>query len=310
MTERVLIYFPPGCYGHFVYWCIKYFSTDEQVPLPFESTGSSHGIRQQSNSYNFNLDHHNYNDIHESEHKLWLTHWHCFDLNDIAKDFDHIIVLHSGNNRLWAANNDLTKTKLDFVDPNATMANDQQKQIFHAVNDRGDLFEKYYQSSNWEKLRLWCNIWGKFDTDDMQTWQLREKLSFWDSKDLFGYNTVINEQLPKHSTVFDITELKDNFTITIRRMMRSLNIPVLKNTFDSIHQTWIDKQQHHNKDQLVRMVAESITDTNNFALDNLTCLDEIAIQHNLRIKGYEIQCDGLNTFPATMNELRKIIYKV
>ena len=57
-------------------------------------------------------------------------------------------------------------------------------------------------------------------------------------------------------------------------------------------------------------VAINLTNTKDFAFDHLTCLDEIMIQKMLREKGYELKCDGLNTFPPTMNELRKIIYKV
>ena len=82
---------------------------------------------------------------------------------------------------------------------------------------------------------------------------------------------------------------------------------VKKNNFDDIYHAWFSKQSHHDKDNLIRMIVESVTSTNNFALDNLTCLDEIVIQHKLRTKGYEIKCNGLNTFPTTMQQLRDII---
>ena len=49
-TSRTLIYFPMGCYGHFIHWCINYFSTDADMPLPFDDSGSSHllSLRQKT----------------------------------------------------------------------------------------------------------------------------------------------------------------------------------------------------------------------------------------------------------------------
>ena len=40
-----------------------------------------------------------------------------------------------------------------------------------------------------------------------------------------------------------------------------------------------------------------------------TLIDEAYVQHSLREQGYEIQCDGLDTFPTNSRDLREIIYE-
>jgi len=309
MTERILIQFPPGCYGHFIYWCIKYFSTTAEVPLPFESTGSSHGIREDNKFYHFGLTSSNYNDIHkQTKQKVWLSH-ETFDDNDLIKDFDHIIILHSMAHPLWAANNAWTKSNIKPTE--SLEAYESQRQWMHDNTGHGDLFFPLWTSDNWDKLRIWCKISINPWTDnDMEIWQLREKLSFFDQTNILAYAPLMKNASLDHSMVIDILLIKEAFTLTIQRIMQFLNKPILKNNFDMVYESWIKQQVHSNKDNMINDICNNVETDKDFAFDQpLTCLDEIGIQHALRSQGYEIECDGLNVFPKTMYELREITYK-
>ena len=48
---------------------------------------------------------------------------------------------------------------------------------------------------------------------------------------------------------------------------------------------------------------------NNTASPCQTMLDEAYVQHCLREQGYEIRCDGLDTFPTNSSDLRELIYE-
>ena len=307
MTERILIQFPPGCYGHFIQWCIEYFGSKDDMPLPFESTGSSHRVRKHRG-----LTSHNYDDIYKhTEQKIWLSHA-TFDVDVIAKDFDHVIILHSITHPLWVANNGMTKNGMKPTDYQSNMIEE-----FHTDTGRRDQFFPLWRSENWDRMRIWCDVHLKidhnsnnvyYDSDSMEVWQLREKLSFFDLKDILGTPAPMENASQDHSIVIDILLIKEAFTLTIQRIMQFLNKPILKDNFDTVYESWIKQQVHSNKDNMINTICDNIRTNKDFVFDQpLTCLDEIVIQHKLRTKGYEIKCDGLNTFPTTMQQLRDII---
>lgn len=287
MTERNLILYAPGCYGHFIYWCMHYFTTDQPMPVPFDDAGRCHNIDRTGF-----IDKEYYNKIHDlPEQHLWFTHYHNIDINQVAKDFDTIIGLHGTNETLlWMANNDLCKTTV-----NATHETSYDPSTMLKVE-------------NWERLRIWCKRWLENFDNDLSDWQLRENFSYWNIEQLPGFQSIRTQECAlDYVTPVNIAQLKNNFESVIKSIIALLNMSVKKNNFDDIYHAWFSKQSHHDKDNLIGMIVESVTSTNNFALDNLTCLDEIVIQHKLRTKGYEIKCNGLNTFPTTMQQLRDII---
>ena len=78
-----------------------------------------------------------------------------------------------------------------------------------------------------------------------------------------------------------------------------------------IHNEMLKLQVHIGKDRLCRtIVAETLNGRYyDYSDKQLSLVDESWIQWELRNKGYEMYCDGLNEFPSNTEELDKKIYK-
>jgi hypothetical protein len=79
----------------------------------------------------------------------------------------------------------------------------------------------------------------------------------------------------------------------------------------AIHEKMLTLQQHINKDKVCHDYIEHFTKNKHYTMpEELSLLDEAWIQNKLREKGVEIQCSGLNQFPTTVYDLKKITYNI
>ena len=316
MTERTLIYFPPGCYGHFIHWCINYFSTDADMPLPFDDSGSSHllSIKQKIDHGLVLLDK-IYDNIFKHDHPIWLAQPTRInqdvdqELKTICNDFDHIIIIHGQQHvPQWIANNNLTKTQTYSKDPNHAFNLAYRKRNIKYFGR--DVYMEYCMSQNWDRMKLYYKCFKDQPTENLEIWQIRENLSHWHSKDFYGHLGESAVLIDSDQTcLIDLYDICNHFEQTIKKILKKLKLPVLKQDFERVYNEWNKRQVHRHKDIMIRDIVINLTSNKDFVFDRITCLDEIIIQKTLREKGYELKCDGLNTFPTTMNELRKIIYK-
>jgi hypothetical protein len=72
------------------------------------------------------------------------------------------------------------------------------------------------------------------------------------------------------------------------------------------HRLFLEKQSYHNSQKRIINWVDNIVNNIDAESPCRTILDEAYVQHLLRNRGYEIQCDGLNLFPATALKLKKI----
>ena len=281
--NTIAIVFAPGAYGHFIQWCILYFS-GKIDQLPFLEDGSSHGLRETVTDLSIERIHpRNVNDANKPDVVP-------VNLDIIANSYNKVILLYANyDSFLLNIHNKFNKLIIDphngwlrraeALDPE--MANNIKK--FNVNN----LFE-------------------------MRPWQLREFLSYYmwaqhqaetEIENILNFN---NNNIIK----IDIRQLVDNFQTTIKTVLNFCELAVVRTNFDEIYNIWIKLQKHVNKDQIVLDIVNSvINDVNiDWSDKSLTILDESIVQFKLReIHNLDLLCNDLDQFPTNTNDLKQLL---
>ena len=143
---------------------------------------------------------------------------------------------------------------------------------------------------------------------DMQPWELREWLSLfyveWVQEWINSRNQVPDTFLKIKNTdmLFDTKE-------TLLDIIKFCNLTI-KGDITSFILDWQQKQDYIIREfNLLDQILTNTIEKNNFDWTDLNIIAESIIQQRLRAKGYEIRCDGLNTFPTNSITLYNLLEK-
>jgi hypothetical protein len=165
----------------------------------------------------------------------------------------------------------------------------------------------FVSSSNTHHVSSWNSNYKSWH--DMQIWELREWFSIF-------YPSWVSEWIDSPSLVTANWLTVSNLDI--------LNYPYqeFKKIIDFCNLTqdtglnefaamWRAKQQYIiDEFELLDQIVSSVLSQHGISWDKLNIIAESIIQQRLRSKGYEIMCDGLNTFPTSSEDLYKLLIKV
>ena len=300
--KNICITYGGGTYGTFLEWAMYRFSelyksTDLIVPdLPFNDNGNSHRFRgnmpqnhEAGSFFQSILPYMQSNKNHTIVrfHPKFREVDNLLDsLEYVSKNFKKVIHLTSTVDSVaWTINNKFEKTTIGswLV----------YKQHLYQHDLKG-----------WNKNRL----------ADMEQWELREFLSFFNDPQ-HVYETQ-NNPLPERLTnikIVPITELRDNLKDTLLAILDYCELaPANLDKFEEVRTGWIQRQYHCNKDSLIKQIVDSVMlDTKyDWKGEELTLVDEALVQYYLRENGLEIKCNNLNKFPSNSVALKKITYYV
>jgi hypothetical protein len=164
-------------------------------------------------------------------------------------------------------------------------------------------------------LDIFCNSnthnivnWNQNYThwDQMQQWELREWFSLF-------YVPWVQEWIESQYQVPDSflkicnTDMLYHTKNTCRRIFKFLNLTETGD-LDSFINHWSEKQQYIvDEFDLLDQICKHTIDNTDFAWRQINIIAEAIIQHRLRALGYEIRCDGLNTFPTDSKTLYSLL---
>lgn len=157
------------------------------------------------------------------------------------------------------------------------------------------------------KLKNHWNYTKSFD-ESVPRWILREFCSFWLQDCLTNAYTITQYQDISIST----QDIFLNFINRFRHLCQvlDLTINIESDLILEDNKNFSSSQYYHDIQLKCQEWAKSCLPNAQVSLSPCkTILDEAYVQHLLRQRGYEIQCDGLNTFPTTSDEMKSIIYK-
>jgi hypothetical protein len=292
--KNICVIYNGGNYGTFIEWCLNYFSdlTFDET-LPFTSSGDSHKFKgnnlgdfagcvnyiQSSNNYSFVRVHPKTKIDEDIIHNLqYINRW-----------FNKIIYINQTRNDMaWSINN-----KFEKIYPNRWLAHNE--------------------------LTILSDIqrWNVDSLDKMTIWEKREFMS------LNSYPQHVSEsELEKSHQIrlefnnfhfIDLTALRDNFKNEILSLLEYCQLTAVRvDKMQYVYDHWIKCQHHCNKDQLIKVIVNSILNNNyyDWSAYNLTLVDEALIQYYLREQHIEIKCYNLNIFPTTTTKLKEYLYNV
>lgn len=272
----IKLLFAPGCYGTYLSWCIYTYTNlrvGQFADLEIDQNGSSHIFRKN------NL----------AKQVLWVGHLGRFEYSES----DKIILLQPLQQHLLDYyNNDYHKNgNLDLINYLLT---------HFSIGDINN------------KLRT---HWGYPYplSPEVPLWILREFFSFW-IIDCFNHSYSIEYYNQHNQIPNDISlttqDIFENFYDTFKKICQAceLIIDVDVESIDRNHNNFLSSQRYHNSQlKCEEWVADTIAGKEN-TYKPQTIFEEAYIQHIFRNQGYEIECNGLDVFPAHTLEMRKLIY--
>lgn len=178
------------------------------------------------------------------------------------------------------------------------------------------LFQYYKIAAN-KGLGIFCgenliNI-KKWNSDythwsDMTDWELREWFSVF-------YPTWVAEWInspkvvPAHWKTISNSQLLNAPYETFCEIINFCSL-TKKEGLNEFSAKWKTAQQYIVEEyNLLDLIIDETLQQNQFSWTNLNIISESILQQRLRSKGYEIMCNGLNTFPTNSKDLYNLLYK-
>ena len=272
----IKVLFPPGCYGTYLNRCIYTYTNlrqEEFVQLDFDIHGSSHAHRDNKNASKYIQGRH-------------------IDNNVPTADDLVVTLLPNSQHRLDYYNNQYYK-----------QANSQLISYIQDQYSDEEIFNKL--TNNWAVGKTLNNL--------TPHWVLREWCSFWitavwdKSYSVEKYSNVSPICVEVNSLVESFEEVFLNLIAKLKLTL-TVDLSIIKQT----HIAFQRQQKFHNAQlKCEKWVDSVIGNKQSLILDHhITIFDEAYIQNLLRIAGYEIYCDNLNSFPIDSTEMKKLIYQV
>lgn len=291
----VAIVYNAGSYGTYLEWCLTGLATSKELVSPFTSLGNSHVFTgnlvskfQDWQEYLTSKQQHQFVRLHPKTSKDEdLSN----NLNHICNTVDSVVYIYPDpDSLLLCVNNYLTK-----IWPNWW-----EFQINHYLD-----VNLIYQ--NWP-IHPGTNI------NQIPQWVRREFLSFYLMPAWFDQIEWYHPDHWSHPTacVVTVTELLFNFESTLSKIQRHCNLEFVKPISDLLpyHQQNINLQANIGHDLLCKNIIDCVLMEKQCNWETLSLASEAWIQWELRNRGLEIRCHGLDIFPTNSIQLRQLLYPV
>lgn len=333
--NTTFILYQQGAYGTFIEWCLNYFTDDQVEKIKLTDSGSAHQFHGHALVFHPQLENYckghaniSFARLHpgataESYKLINETYSDSFknaflnDLSFLNNCSDKVIILfYSDKTMLWGYNNYLTKSN-----PSEEYDENYLKELGLMLYPKidfysGGIVDKLYMFAENINRNSNINMWGVDSTRDLAIWQIREFLSLSLITSLYKHcdQSVYNQAIQKFTNFkfVEISNLRDNFhQVLVDLIAYTGNSIIRADEIDNIYTNWIKKQYHAHKDQEISTIVSKIVSGQiyDWSDKNLNLLDEIFLQHHLRLAGIEIRCYNLNIFPTNTKELEQFLIR-
>lgn len=299
MKNTLVIAFNGGAYGTYLEWVLNSLITIGEIIPPFTPLGNSH-------------------DTHLGHHLWNLERFHTY----LDSDSDFATArLHPKVYKTESLQNNL-EFVLDNTSRVILLYPDRDHELMCVCNYmtkiwRGHEYDGAMAYIDPDDIYQGYGIEPGTDLRTIPVWIRREHMSF----NLFdSWHDQVEWYFPDHwrhdrALIITTKELFYDFPNMLTRIRNFWGSKkYVRNIYDMVafHDTMIKMQPHLGKDQLCDRILRSVTGEVDaqFEFGNLCLTSEAWIQHQLRLKGYEIRCHDLNTFPHSTKQLQDLIYKI
>lgn len=160
------------------------------------------------------------------------------------------------------------------------------------------------------KLSTQWGYSGKFDSG-VPRWIMREWCSFWIADVLnSSYDVTLYSKI-KSVARLSTQDIFENFSETLINLVKILRLDITVST-DIIHKQHVEflsAQKFHNSQIRCHQYLQDLLNDIDTSMHIQSIFDEAYMQHLLRQRNLEIQCDGLDNFPSTTKQLKLLVYE-
>jgi hypothetical protein len=178
---------------------------------------------------------------------------------------------------------------------------------YHKISVGLKLGLDIFCQSNEHNIKSWNSTYNHWS--DMEIWQLREWVS------LFYVSWVqewieSDQQVGQQFLIVKNTDFLSNPIDTADKIFLHCNLTKKSELSEFLNQ-WKQAQQYIvDEYNLLGQIVDCAIANQNLPWEPINIIAEAIVQQRLRAKGYEIRCDGLNTFPTDSETLYKLLEKV
>jgi hypothetical protein len=295
------IAYSSGTYGTYLEWCLTTLTSKGKIVAPFNANGDSHrfkgnfirNIFDQTNSVELtkNLNFFRALPKYKKEHSLSKN---LFDMCELTKS---LIYLYPDKSSILLCINNIHEKIYD----NRFEYYFYNTQFEYCGIDQNEIYKNWPVDSN---LKL----------HQIPRWIQREFFSFYliptwfDQIEWYHLDTWQHEKCQ----VITVRELLWDFEKTLNCCRDFCGLEYTRPITDllELHQQNLQNQQHLNEDVLCHTIVNSTVEDKNFSWLPRSLVSEAWIQWQLRTLGWEIRCDGLDTFPTNSVHLKELLYNI
>ena len=291
------IFFGPGMFGSTIEYVLRNY-TNELTPVSGKilNDGSLHSFEKQAHICDVSEMHMVFQTRKNLHNKFFITTpiypTRNKHLPEILTLFEPVI---STNDRcILLYSNDVESAEFNIMFQYYKIAIGCKKTL--------DLFCEHNSHNfiNWNKnYRHW---------KDLQDWELREWFSLF-------YVEWVQEWIDSYTQVPDNWLKIDHMNFlfqpesTMEKIMQFCQVTKKPGVADFFNE-WKQKQQYViDEIQLINNIVKSTVEQVAVKWHPINIIAESMVQQKLRSKGYEIRCDGLNTFPTDTKTLYNLLEK-
>jgi hypothetical protein len=287
------VFFVPGMFGSTIEYVLRNYTNEyKTVPGRILDDGSLHLFAKQAHLLDLSSVYNLPNEINKSTITTPIYPFKESHLPEILTAFESIMSVDDRCVLLYAEN--LADAEINILF--------QYHKICVGLNKTLEIFcrNNTHNIVNWNKdYQHW---------KDMQLWELREWFSLF-------YVSWIQEwinsqtQVPTDWLKIRNVDLLNQPEQSLDTIIKFCNLTV-KPGIEEFFGEWKQRQQYViDEMKLINNIAKSTTEQTQFTWNPINIIAESMIQQKLRSKGYEIRCDGLNTFPTDAETLYNLLEK-
>lgn len=288
------VFFVPGMFGSTVEYVLRNY-TQEHTPIDAVicKDGSMHSYRKELHITDINILNQSVKNF--QSHKI-TTPIYPFKQQHLPEILENFGPMEHYKNLLFYADS-LTASEINLLFQ-------YHKIAFGTKSKRG---LEIFSGNNLHNIVNWNTTYTTWQ--QMQHWEWREWFSLFYVEWVKEWQESVT-QVPEYFFKVKNTELLFDTKLTWHKIIDFCHLTP-KSGIAEFVQEWQDQQQYIvDEFELLDQIVSHIVINQEFSWQPINIVAEAIVQQRLRAAGYEIQCDGLNTFPTDAKTLYNLLEPV
>jgi len=294
LRSTIPIIFNGGAYGTYLEWVLTVLTTDIKVVAPFNQNGNSHRFK--------------------GHHLIDIDGWRRYTKSSELSQF---VRLHPKTKKEESISHNLDSI-LSKVDQIIYLYPDSDSKLLVINNYFDKIYHNWWEhqfDSQIDPAEIYSN-WPVDPTtpvDQIPVWIQREFLSFYLMPAWHDQVEWYHPDQWQNSKCITLTvqDLLYNFKPSLIKIQEFCNLTFTKDIEKIVpyHNQMLQLQKYLGQDWVCRQIVQSVVNDCDFEWNTLPLASQSWIQWQLRNLNFEIQCDGLDIFPTTSVQLKKLLYR-